>query len=54
MSRINVINECQKIVPNRLTLEDVLATEAAIPIAVLYIESYPNKTLTEPAIMPYA
>jgi hypothetical protein len=46
--------ECQKIVPDGLSLTDVLATEATIPIAAPYIASYPNKTLTEPAIMPYA
>jgi hypothetical protein len=54
LSRINVTDECQKIVPDGLSLEDVLATEATIPIAALYIVLYPNKTLTEPAIMPYA
>jgi hypothetical protein len=41
-------------VPDGLSLTDILAAEATIPIAALYIESYPKKTLTEPAIMPYA
>ena len=54
LSRINVTDECQKVVPDGLSLEDVLATEATIPIAALYIATYPNKTLTEPAIAPYA
>lgn len=54
LSRIDVEKECQKIVPDGLSLTDILAAEATIPIAALYIESYPKKTLTEPAIMPYA
>lgn len=54
LSRIDVTAECQKIVPDGLSLEDVLETEATIPIAAVYIEAYPDKVTTEPAIMPYA
>lgn len=54
LSRINVVEECQKIVSDGLNLEDVLATEATIPIGAVYIETYPNKVLTEPPIMLYA
>jgi hypothetical protein len=54
LSRINVDEECQKIVPDGLSLEDVLETEATIPIAAVHIETYPDKVLTEPVIMPYA
>lgn len=54
LTRIDVDGECQKIVADGLSLEDVLATEATIPIAAVYIETYPNKVVAEPAIMPYA
>ena len=54
LSRINVTAECQKIAADGLSLADVLATEATIPIAAYEIVVYPNKTLTEPPIMPYA
>jgi hypothetical protein len=54
LGRINVTDECQKIVPDGLSVFDILATETLIPEAVLYIVTYANKTQTEPAIMPYA
>ena len=54
LSRIDVDAECQKIAADGLSLADVLATEATIPIALYQIIAYPNKTLTEPPIMPYA
>lgn len=54
LSRINVVAECQKIAADGLSVADILATEATIPIAAYEIVAYPNKTTVEPPIMPYS
>jgi len=54
LSRIDVVAECQKIVADGLSVADILATEAMIPIAAYEMVAYPNKTTVEPPIMPYA
>lgn len=43
LSRIDVDTVCQAFAAPGLSLEDVLETEAVIPIAAVYIETYPNK-----------
>ena len=54
LSRINVVSECQKLAADGLSLADVLATEATIPIALYELLAYPNKVLVEPPIPAYA
>lgn len=54
LSRLDVPTLCQQIADHRLSLGDVIATEALIPIAAYQIGAYPNKITEEPAIMPYA
>lgn len=54
LSRVNATLQCQKFAADGLSLADIFATEALIPIAVVNIAAYPNKSATEPPIMPYA
>ena len=54
LSRIDVRAECAKFATDGLSLADIFATEALIPIAGAAILAYPNKVTTEPPIMAYA
>lgn len=54
LSRIDVGAQCQKIAADGLSVDDILATEATIPIALLEIVAYPDKVFAEPAIKAYA
>lgn len=49
-----VKGQCAKVVADGLGLDDVIATEALIPVAFLGILVYQPKVLTEPAIKGYA
>lgn len=54
VARSNASAQCGKFYADGLTLSDVFATEALIPLAGFNIETYPNKTTTEPPIKSYA
>ncbi|KAJ9659347.1 hypothetical protein H2198_003223 [Neophaeococcomyces mojaviensis] len=54
VSRLDLDTVCNQVVAPGLSLEDILATEGLIPLAALNLLLYPQKTLDEPAIMPYA
>jgi hypothetical protein len=54
LSRIDVVSECQKIVPDGLSLTDILATEGITFMALYEILTYQPRTTTEPPIMAYA
>ncbi|RDW73212.1 alpha hydrolase-12 [Coleophoma cylindrospora] len=56
LSRIDVGAQCQKAAADGLSVIDILATEATIPLALLGIVAYPanKKVLVEPAIKAYA
>ncbi|KAF2087370.1 alpha/beta-hydrolase [Saccharata proteae CBS 121410] len=54
LSRVDTASECQKIVADGLDFDDLLLTEASIPIAAFGLLAYQPKVLTEPAIKPYA
>lgn len=53
-SRIDLNTECDKIVPDGMSLVDVLATEALIPDCLRHILEYQPKTINEPPIKAYA
>ncbi|KAL3422182.1 hypothetical protein PVAG01_06338 [Phlyctema vagabunda] len=54
LSRIDVVAECQKIATDGLSVLDVVATEALIPVFVLRVLTYASKIFTEPTIKDYA
>lgn len=54
LSRINTTELCSQFAASGLTLADILATEALIPIAAAAIIAYPEKTAAEPPIKAYA
>ncbi|CZS92788.1 related to lipase B precursor [Rhynchosporium graminicola] len=54
LKRIDMPMVCQEIADPRLSIVDVLATEALIPIAALEIAAYNPKIFEEPPIKPYA
>lgn len=54
LSRIDLATVCQQIADPRLSLADVLATEALIPIAAFQVAAYPHKVTEEPPIKAYA
>ncbi|KAL2071972.1 hypothetical protein VTL71DRAFT_11315 [Oculimacula yallundae] len=54
LKRIDLPKVCQEIADERLSIVDVLATEAVIPIAAFEIAAYNPKVFEEPAIKPYA
>ncbi|PVH75598.1 alpha/beta-hydrolase [Cadophora sp. DSE1049] len=54
LSRIDLGTVCQQIADPRLSLADVLATEALIPIAAFQIAAYLHTVTEEPPIKAYA
>lgn len=54
LSRIDLDTECGRIVPDKLTYTDILATEALIPEALVLLLSYDDKIKEEPSIKSYA
>lgn len=54
LSRINATAACEMFAAPGLSLADIFATEAVIPIAVFDILAYEPKVASEPPIMPYA
>lgn len=54
LSRIDLATECAKYVADGLTLDNVVATEGLIPLAIVNYLLYPTKVFAEPAIMSYA
>lgn len=54
LSRIDLGTVCQQIADPRLSLADVFATEALIPIAAFQVAAYPHKITEEPPIKAYA
>lgn len=54
LSRVDVEAECQKFAADGLSLADIFATEALIPIAAVNTIAYQPKTATEPPIKAYA
>lgn len=54
IARSGASRVCGMFMAAGLSLSDVLAAEALIPIAGLNIEAYSRKVVTEPAIMAYA
>lgn len=54
LSRINATEACTQFAAPGLSLNDVLATHALIPIAAFNILAYPEKVANEPQIKPYA
>lgn len=54
LSRINVAYQCAQFAAPGLSLSDILATEALIPIAAASILAFEPKTAFEPPIMAYA
>lgn len=54
LSRINATQECERFAADGLSLEDIFATYALIPLAAFNILAYEPKVDTEPPIMPYA
>lgn len=54
LSRINTTLECSRFAAPGLSIEDVLDTYAAIPIAAVAIIAYLPKVASEPPIMAYA
>ncbi|KAI5362765.1 putative alpha/Beta hydrolase [Septoria linicola] len=54
LSRVNTTLACSQFAAPGLTLADIFATEALIPIAAAAIIAYPEKVATEPPIKAYA
>ena len=54
LSRIDVEKACSSLAAPGLSLSDMLATHATIPLAVGYLLAYTPKASREPPIMPYA
>lgn len=54
LSRIDVKSVCSNYAAPGLDLDDVIATSGLIPVAGVLLLSYPQKLLTEPALMGYA
>jgi hypothetical protein len=54
ISRINTATLCQTIATAGLSLNDILATEGNIPVALAAVALYTPKQTTEPAIKGYA
>ncbi|KAF2763850.1 alpha/beta-hydrolase [Teratosphaeria nubilosa] len=54
LSRINVTYQCSQFATPGLSLADILATEALIPLAVANTLAFEPKVASEPPIMPYA
>lgn len=54
LSRVNVTYQCEQFATPGLSLADILATEALIPLAAFNILAFEPKVATEPPIMAYA
>ncbi|KAF2217275.1 hypothetical protein CERZMDRAFT_109038 [Cercospora zeae-maydis SCOH1-5] len=54
LSRVDTELACAQFAAPGLSLADILATSAVIPIAAAAIVAYPEKVADEPPIMPYA
>lgn len=54
ISRLDLESVCNQVAAPGLSLEDIIETEATIPIAAAAILTYPDRTTTEPAISAYA
>ncbi|KAK5956117.1 hypothetical protein OHC33_002690 [Knufia fluminis] len=54
LDRIDLDTVCAQLVAPGLSLDDVLATEGIIPLALVNILLYPEKVTNEPAVMQYA
>lgn len=54
IGRLDLETVCSQVAAPGLSLEDVVETEATIPIAAAAILLYPDRTTTKPAISPYA
>jgi hypothetical protein len=54
LSRIDTEKACNSFAADGLSLPDILATYALIPIAAVNIIAFPEKTATEPPIKAYA
>ena len=54
LSDIDTAVECQKLVADGISLNDVLGTETAVAIALLNILAAPPRVFEEPRIKDYA
>ncbi|KAK5124607.1 hypothetical protein LTR85_001320 [Meristemomyces frigidus] len=54
LSRVNATYQCAQFATPGLSLADIFATEALIPIAAFDILAFEPKVASEPPIMPYA
>lgn len=54
LSRVNATFQCDQFAAPGLSLADIFATYAVIPIAAFQILAYQPKVAAEPPIMPYA
>ncbi|KAG9193015.1 hypothetical protein G6011_03050 [Alternaria panax] len=54
LKRIDVKSVCNSYAAPGLDLDDVLATSGLIPVASVLLLAYPQKSLTEPKLRPYA
>lgn len=54
VDRLDLATVCAEYVAPGLSLDDVLATEGLIPLAIVNFLLYPNKVQNEPAVMQYA
>jgi hypothetical protein len=54
LARVDVTEACSEFAARGITLPDVLATYANLPIAAVAIARFTPKSEGEPPIMPYA
>lgn len=54
IARSGAASDCGTYFANGLTLADVFATEALLPLAGFNTEAYPEKVTSEPPIKAYA
>ena len=54
ISNVDIAAECEKFAADGLSLDDILATEAIVPVVGFNFLAYPNKVVQEPPIKAYA